>query len=283
MRVNKLGAKYRLQWYGKNFATKFEFIGHQTTFAWLVLLSVPFALMHYRHHILRLITSMSWGRGWSFTNGGAIGILIFLGVSIGISVGIDGFTALDTFGMGPLTGFISSYAVTREFAPIIAAIGFAAQVGCRMTAEIGSMRISEEIDALEAQAIEPLPFVVTTRILAGLCVVVPVYLLTLILGYLSCSLLVVFIHKQSSGTYDHYFTEFLSGSDILLSVVKVVVFVSVSIGIHCYMGFYAYGGPEGVGRASGKAVRASLVMIIVLDMIMTLLFWGTNSGIRISG
>lgn len=94
---------------------------------------------------------------------------------------------------------------------------------------------------------------------------------------------VVALGHQGSGTYLHYFHEFLTARDILLSVVKVVVFAVLITCIHCYYGYTTEGGPEGVGRSAGRAIRASVVSIAVSDMLMTLLFWGTSSGIKVSG
>src|SRR5690606_40806083 len=91
------------------------------------------------------------------------------------SVGIVAYSGLRLLSMGPLSGLISAFGITRELAPIAAGVGFAAQAGCRMTAEIGSMRISEEIDALESLGIRSVPFVVTTRVIAGIVAVAPAF------------------------------------------------------------------------------------------------------------
>lgn len=261
----------------------FDRLGHQITFFALVLGSIPRTVVHYRRQTGALLVDMIWGNGSLIVGGGTIGVLVFLGAAVGGSVGIEGYSALNMVGMGPLTGFISAYANTREMAPMIAAIGFAAQAGTRMTAEIGAMRISEEIDALEAQAIRSIPFVVTTRVIAGMITIVPLYLLTLVLSYLSCALVVNVVHGQSSGTYYHYFNSFIQPSDVVFSVIKAAIFVTLIIAIHGYQGYYATGGPEGVGLASGRAIRASLITVVLADMVLTLLFWGNNSGVQISG
>ncbi|MBP0656349.1 ABC transporter permease, partial [Mycobacterium tuberculosis] len=99
---------------------------------------------------MRAITNMTWGRGSIVVGGGTVPMMVVLGLVMGASVGVESFATLDMLGMGPVTGIVSAYATTRELAPIAAAVGFAAQAGCRITAEIGSMRISEEIDALES-------------------------------------------------------------------------------------------------------------------------------------
>ena len=258
-------------------------LGHQVSFLAQVLGAIPHTLKHYRHQTGVLLVDVMWGNGSLIVGGGTIGVLIFMGAAVGGSVGIEGYSALDMVGMGPLTGFVSAYANTREMAPMIAGIGFAAQAGCRMTAEIGAMRISEEIDALEALGIRSIPFVVTTRVIAGMLTIIPLYVVTLALSYVSCALVVNVMHGQSSGTYYHYFDSFIQPSDIVFSVLKAVIFVTLIIAIHGYQGYYAVGGPEGVGRASGRAIRASIVTVVAADMVLTLLFWGNSPGIRISG
>jgi phospholipid/cholesterol/gamma-HCH transport system permease protein len=279
-----LGPAARAAWsiVGKS-GSLFDGLGHQITFFAQVLGAVPRTLTHYRRQTGALLVDMIWGNGSLIVGGGTIGVLVFLGAAVGGSVGIEGYSALDMVGMGPLTGFVSAYANTREMAPMIAAIGFAVQAGTRMTAEIGAMRISEEIDALEAQAIQSIPFVVTTRVVAGMITIIPLYLLTLLLSYLSCALVVNVLHGQSSGTYYHYFDSFIHPSDVAFSMLKAAIFVTLIIAIHGYQGYYASGGPEGVGRASGRAIRASLITVVMADMVLTLLFWGNNSGVQISG
>lgn len=270
-------------WVAEQGDSIFQRLGHQLSFIAEVLGSIPYTLKHYRKQTGVLLVDVMWGNGSLIVGGGTIGVLIFMGAAVGGSVGIEGYSALDMVGMGPLTGFVSAYANTREMAPMIAGIGFAAQAGCRMTAEIGAMRISEEIDALEALGIRSVPFVVTTRVIAGMLTIVPLYVVTLALSYVSCALVVNVLHGQSSGTYYHYFNSFIQPSDVVFSVLKAVIFVTLIIAIHGYQGYYAAGGPEGVGRASGRAIRASIVTVVAADMVLTLLFWGNSPGIRISG
>lgn len=261
----------------------FERLGHQASFVVLALAAIPRTLTRYRRHIGVVLVDMIWGNGSFIVGGGTVGVLVFMGAAIGASVGIEGYAALDMVGMGPLTGFISAYANTREMAPMIAAIGFGAQAGTRMTAEIGAMRVSEEIDALEVQGIQSIPFVVTPRVIASVITIVPLYLMALVLSYLCCALVVNVVHHQSTGTYSHYFDAFIQPSDVLLSVLKAAIFVLLIVAIHCYEGYYAGGGPEGVGQASGRAIRASLISVVIADMVLTLVFWGNNPGLRLSG
>nr|WP_210743690.1 ABC transporter permease [Nocardia cerradoensis] len=260
-----------------------EGLGFVLAFIWQVLSSIPLTLRRYRDETLRIISDMTWGRGSVIVGGGTVPMMIVLGLVMGASVAVESFTMLNILGMGPVSGIVSAYATTRELAPIVAAIGFAAQAGCRMTAEIGSMRISEEIDAIEALGLRSVPFVVTTRVIAGAISIVPTFLIGLILSYLACRGLITLVHGQSAGVYDHYFFQFVSGFDVIAAVLKVAIFATVVILIHSYYGFFATGGPEGVGIASGRAVRASSVAIVAIDMVLTLTLWGFNASIDFTG
>jgi phospholipid/cholesterol/gamma-HCH transport system permease protein len=196
---------------------------------------------------------------------------------------VQAFATLDMLGMGPMTGTVSALANIREFAPILTAAGFAVQAGCRMTAEIGAMRINEEIDAIESLGLRSISFVVSTRVLAGLIAVIPTFLIAIVVSFFACSTIVTVVQGESQGAYEHYFRQFLSGTDVLWATLKVVVFLVVVILIHCYQGFFAAGGPEGVGVASGRAVRASMVAIVVLDMLLTAAIWGFDSNVVFRG
>jgi phospholipid/cholesterol/gamma-HCH transport system permease protein len=215
--------------------------------------------------------------------GGTAGVIIVLGAAAGAIVGIEGYNALHLLGLEPATGMIASTATTRELAPIMASLAFAAQAGCRFTAQLGAMRISEEIDAMEALAIRPIPYLVTTRLMASVVAVVPLYLLCLALNYLAVKVVIGLSGGVSSGTYEHYFRLVLSATDIGYSLVKAVVFVIITSTIQCYYGFFASGGPQGVGTAAGRAMRASISAMIVVNLLLTVAFWGIGSGARLGG
>ncbi|MCU1646255.1 MAG: transporter permease [Nocardia sp.] len=278
-----LGWLYRVLRNRGRLLAPLETAGFALGFVWQVLSAIPLTLRRYRSETMRTITDMTWGRGSIIVGGGTVPMMIVLGMVMGASVGVESFATLDMLGMGPVTGIVSAFANTRELAPIAAAIGFAAQAGCRMTAEIGAMRISEEIDALESLGLRSIPFVVTTRVIGGAIAMVPTFLIALILSYLSCTAVIVLIHGQSSGVYDHYFYQFISGWDVTAAVIKVLIFTVGVILIHCYQGFFATGGPEGVGIASGRAVRASFVAIIAMDMLLSIVLWGFNAPITFTG
>ena len=162
-------------------------------------------------------------------------------------------------------------------------IALAATVGCGFTAQLGAMRISEEVDALEVMAIPSLPFLVTTRIIGGLIAIIPLYVVGLLSSYYATRLTVTQFFGQSEGTFDHYFNQFLPPGDVLWSFGKVLVFAVTVILIHCYHGYNASGGPAGVGVAVGRAVRTSIVAINVLDLFLSMAIWGTTTTVRLAG
>ncbi|MBH0779719.1 ABC transporter permease [Nocardia bovistercoris] len=258
-------------------------LGHMMTFFVRTAVSIPIALRHYSRESLRILSDVTWGNGSLIVGGGTAGVMIILGAAAGGIVGIEGFDALKLLGMEPATGMIAATAATRELAPIMASIAFAAQAGCRFTAQLGAMRISEEIDALYAIAIRPIPYLVSTRLLASVVAVIPLFLAGLAADYIAVEVFVGVIGGQSFGTYEHYFALVLSGTDILYSLCKAIIFVIVTTTIQCYYGYYARGGPQGVGVAAGRAMRASITVMISVNLLMTLALWGFDAGSRISG
>ncbi|GAB2666107.1 ABC transporter permease [Nocardia goodfellowii] len=258
-------------------------LGHMAITFFKAVGAMPYALQHYRKEFLRLTADVGWGNGSLVVGGGTVGIVIALCGFAGITVGMESYSALNLLTMSPLTGAISGFAITRELAPIIATLAFAIQAGCRFTAQLGAMRISEEVDALESLAIRPLPYLISTRMIASTLTLIPLYSVGLAVAYLATKLSVLFLGGTTSGTYDHYFFQFLVGPDVFWSLLKVVVFVMLSTFIQCYYGFTATGGPEGVGVAAGRALKSVIVVVVFADLFMTLAIWGIDPGFRISG
>ena len=257
--------------------------GHQLSFYARAFAWVFRAARRYRTEILRLLAEVSLGTGGLAVIGGSVAIVGFMTVFTGTEVGLQGYTALNQIGTAAFTGFISSYFNTRELAPVVSALALSATVGCGFTAQLGAMRISDEIDALEVMAVPSLPFLVTTRLIAGMLAVIPLYIIGLLASYFATRLMVTIFFEQSTGTYDHYFNHFLPPYDILWSFGKVIVFATLVMLIHCYYGFHASGGPAGVGVAVGRAVRTSIVVINIADLLLGMAIWGATTSVRIAG
>lgn len=258
-------------------------LGAMALLSWRALLGIPVALRRYRGEIGRVLAEVTLGSGVFVVGGGVVGVVLLLSTLTGTEVGLEGYNGLDVIGLAPLTGFISGYANTRELAPIVASLGFAARIGCGFTSRIGAMRINEEIDALDSMAIRPVPYLISTRLVASLVVMLPLFLIGLVGTYLATDFMVTTFFGQSAGTYDHYFSTFVAPVDVVYAAVKVVVLTLAITLIHCYHGFTASGGPEGVGRATGMAIRTSIVTLTVLDILLTLALWGPDQQVQISG
>lgn len=266
----------------KKSANQLDFFGGMVIFALSAAAAMPMAIRNYGPEVRRQIASLALGTGFLVTLTGTLGLIVIESLFVGIEVGVQGFQGLEVLGIAPLTGFVSALGNTREIAPLIAAVAIASQIGCRFTAQIGAQRISEEIDALEVMGIPSVPYMISTRMVAAFSVTLPLYLLGLLGSYWGTRTTVGLFYGQSLGTYDHYFHLFLQPIDIFYSVLKVMCFAVFIVVIHTYYGYTASGGPEGVGVATARAVRATIVSIAVSDIALTMVFWGI-SGVRISG
>jgi len=257
--------------------------GDQLLFYVKALAWTPRAVRRYRREILNTLAEVTFGVGGLSVIAGTVGVIAFMAFFAGTEVGIQGYASLSQIGVAKFTAFISAYFNTREVAPLVSSIALAATVGCGYTARLGAMRISEEIDALEVMGVPSVPFLVTTRMIAGFIAVIPLYIVALSASYLSPRLITTLIYHQSTGTYDHYFIQFLPPIDMLWSFAKLIVLAVAIILIHCYYGYTASGGPAGVGVAVGRAIRSSIVTVVVADFFLSFAIWGSTTTVRITG
>ena len=262
---------------------KVETWGDQFVFYTTALARTPRAIKDFKGEVFKILAEVVFGVGGITLIAGTVGVIAFMSFFAGTEVGIQGYASLSQIGVAKFTAFISAYFNTREVAPLVASIALAATVGCGYTARLGAMRISEEIDALEVMAVPSIPFLVTTRMVAGFIAVIPLYTVALLASYLSPRLITTLIYGESVGTYDHYFIQFLPPIDVLWSFGKLMVLAVAIILIHCYYGFSASGGPAGVGMAVGRAIRTSIVTVVVADFFLSYAIWGSTTTVRITG
>jgi phospholipid/cholesterol/gamma-HCH transport system permease protein len=246
---------------------------------WFTIVGVrdmAWALTRYRKEILRLIAEVGMGSGAMAIIGGTAVIIGFVTLSAGSLVAIQGLASLGHVGLDTLLGFVSAFINVRLVAPIVTGIALAATVGAGATAELGAMRISEEIDALEVMGVKSTAYLVSSRMLAGLVVIIPLYSVGLILSFLSPQVVTTFLYGQTSGTYDHYFRTFLRPDDVFWSFVEIIIISAVVMLSHCYYGYNASGGPVGVGEAVGRSMRFSLVATPVVILLAEMALYGVN-------
>jgi phospholipid/cholesterol/gamma-HCH transport system permease protein len=258
-------------------------IGDHTLFYGRALAGVPFAVRHYRREVIRLVAEISMGAGTLAMIGGTLVIVGFLTLAAGGTLAVQGYSSLGNIGIEALTGFLAAFINVRIAAPIVAGIGLAATFGAGVTAQLGAMRINEEIDALESMAIRPVSYLVSTRIAAGMMAITPLYAVAVILSFLASQFTTVVLFGQSSGLYQHYFNTFLNPIDLLWSFLQAVLMATTILLIHTYYGYFASGGPAGVGVATGNAVRTSLIVVVSVTLLVSLSIYGTNGNFNLSG
>ncbi|MGH3678035.1 MAG: ABC transporter permease [Mycobacterium sp.] len=257
-------------------------IGRMAWFAVVSIGQIGWALSRYRKETLRLIAEIGMGTGAMAVVGGTVAIVAFVTLSGSSLVAIQGFASLGYIGIDVFTGFFAALINVRLAAPVVTGIALAATVGAGATAELGSMRISEEIDALEVMGIKSIAYLVSTRIMAGLVVIIPLYALAMLMSFISPQVVTTFLYGQTSGTYDHYFRTFLRPEDVFWSFVQVIIIAVIVMITHCYYGYNASGGPVGVGEAVGRSMRFSLVSVQVVVLFAALALYGVNPNFNLT-
>jgi phospholipid/cholesterol/gamma-HCH transport system permease protein len=233
--------------------------------------------------VLRSMSDIVAGPGFIAAGAGMVFVLAAMSASVGANIGLQAFRGLQTIGAQAFTGLVASFINVREVAPIIYAIALAAQVGAGFTAELGAMRISDEIDALEVMGVPSVTYLVCTRVIAMVLVFLPLYIIGLYISFLFAQLTVTRLLGMSPGLYSYYFHLFLPPIDVVFSIIKVLIFTVLITLIHCYFGYYATGGPVGVGVAVGKAIRVTIVVIVMTNLLLSFLFWGHGATVSITG
>jgi phospholipid/cholesterol/gamma-HCH transport system permease protein len=258
-------------------------VGTQIEFHVRTLSSVRDLLIHYRVELVRQVAQMSLGAGALAMIGGTLAIVAFLTLSTGAIVAAQGYNQFSQVGVEALTGFASAYFNVRIVAPLTAEFALAATIGAGATAQMGAMRINEEIDALEVIGIRSIAYLASARVSAGLIVVIPFYCVSILAAFFATRFGTTYVYGQSSGVYDHYFHTFLNRIDLIWSFVEVTVAGVVIMLIHTYYGFTASGGPAGVGEAVGRATRASLLAAVLVTVAITFAVYGESGNFNLAG
>jgi phospholipid/cholesterol/gamma-HCH transport system permease protein len=260
----------------------FDSVGQVAWFVVVAVGQIGHAMRYYRKETLRLIAEIGMGTGAMAVIGGTSAIVGFVSLSGSSLVAIQGFASLGNIGVEAFTGFFAAMINVRSAAPLVSGVALAAVVGAGATAELGAMRIAEEIDALEVMGIKSISYLVSTRIMAGFVVIIPLYAMAMILSFVSGQVTTTLFYGQSTGTYDHYFRTFLRPEDVMWSFVDAIIISVIVMLNHCYYGYYASGGPVGVGEAVGKAMRASLVAVAMVVLLVALALYGVNPNFNLT-
>jgi phospholipid/cholesterol/gamma-HCH transport system permease protein len=185
-------------------------------------------------------------------------------------------------GAESLAGVFNALCDTREITPLFFGFAIGAKVGCGLVAELGTMRVNEEVDALETMGIPSVPFLVSTRMLASLLVLPCMYVLALAVSYTASYIVQKYqIGLISDYTYFSYFWRYTNLLDLFYSMIKAVVFALLVISVGVYYGYHVTGGAVGIGKAVAKTMAVSLLLTTVVNAVLTNLFWGHTPNLPI--
>jgi phospholipid/cholesterol/gamma-HCH transport system permease protein len=207
--------------------------------------------------------------------------LVFI---LGLQCGIEGAYFTRSVGAPAYAGNFAAWCDLREVIPYAFGYMMSAKVGTGIVAELGAMRISDEIDALEVMGIQPVTFLAATRLLAAWMVLPFMYLAAIGVGFLASYIAVVEqIGDTSKGGYLLIFWMFQNPPDLVFSVIKGMFMATAIVLVGCYYGYTAGGGPVGVGTATAKSMVLNIVLVHIIGMMGTLVFWGANPRAPIGG
>jgi phospholipid/cholesterol/gamma-HCH transport system permease protein len=201
----------------------------------------------------------------------------------GSECSVEAFYSLHQLGGAEsLAGVFNALCDTREITPLFFGFAIGAKVGCGLVAELGTMRVNEEVDALETMGVPPIPFLVSTRVLAALMVLPLMYVLALAVSYLGSYIVQKYqIALISDGVYSAYFWRYTNLTDLVYSLIKAVIFALLVISVGVYYGYNVTGGAVGIGRAVAKTMAVSLLLTTVVNAVLTNIFWGHTPNLPI--
>ncbi|MEK6531855.1 MAG: ABC transporter permease [Deltaproteobacteria bacterium] len=196
-------------------------------------------------------------------------VIILTGTFTGMVLALQSFNALKRFGAESLVGPTVALSMARELGPVLAALMVTGRAGSAMATELGTMRVTEQIDALFTMAINPIKHLVVPRIIAGVCMFPVLTIITEFVGVAGGYLVGVRLLGINPGIYIGRTIDFVQVEDIFTGLSKSVVFGLISTLVACYYGFYTKGGAEGVGRAATSSVVTGSILILISDYLMS--------------
>lgn len=258
-------------------------IGEHGVFYGKVVASVPRTIKRYRVEILRLIAELGTGTGALALIGGSMLIVASITFFAGAVAAAQGFESSNNLGVGSLSPMLAAFFTARLSTPLLAGVALAVTLGAATTSQLGAMRISEEIDALEVMAVPSLSYLATTRLIAGMVVITPLYVFASLAGFFADYLLLVLYYDTGAGNFRHYFFLYLHPLDIVFAFIQVAAMTFVVMLIHTFYGYTAKGGPAGVGEAVGRSVRASLSGVMIVNLLIAMAIYANFNTYHLAG
>jgi phospholipid/cholesterol/gamma-HCH transport system permease protein len=208
-------------------------------------------------------------RQMEFVGVKSINVVILTGLFTGAVFALQSYYGFAMFGAESLVGSTVALALTRELAPVLTSLMVTGRAGSAMAAEIGTMRVTEQIDALTAMAVNPIQYLVAPRMLAGIIMLPLLTVLTNYIGILGSYVVGVKMLDISEGIFVQNIYTYLAMTDITMGLIKAAVFGLILSVVGCYQGYVTAGGAEGVGRATTRAVVLACILILATDYFLT--------------
>ena len=244
-----------------------ETIGEIATFAGRLAVALP-RCRAYGGEILRQAAIIATG---------ATLVICAIAFLAGGSCGLESSALARSFGTAPIAAGFSAWCTLREVVPFVFGYVLAAKVGCGMVAELGAMRVDEEIDALEAMGVRTLAYLAGTRLLACAIVLPAAYVLAIVSSYVAAALISLGrFGDVSAGTWEQFFLLFQDPGDLLFSLTKGLAISAWVVVVSLCFGYGVRGGPVDVGHATARSMAVNIVGVTFLSTVGTLLFWGAN-------
>ncbi len=196
-------------------------------------------------------------------------VVLITAVFTGMVLALQSYTGFKRFGAESLVGSVVALSMTRELGPVLCALIVTGRAGAAMAAELGTMRVTEQIDALETLATNPVKYLIVPRFLSGLIMLPALVIVTDIVGIMGGYFVTVTMFGTSSTSYMNATWDILKAQDIYNGLIKAAFFGAAFALISCYRGFYAKGGAEGVGKATIGAVVLSSMTILISDYFLS--------------
>lgn len=239
----------------KPFLGAFETLGNH-----LILLGQAFAWLFRRPFRLRLFLEQM-----DFVGVGSLGIVLLVAFFSGAVTALEGINALKIFNQERWVGATVGVSLAQEFAPVFTGLMITARAGSGMTTELGSMRITEQIDSLTTFAVNPIQYLVTPRIVATILVMPVMTMAFNIVGLMGAYVVAILLNRLDFGLVSELFRNLVDPQDYVIGITKSIVFGLALALCACYQGFYVRGGAKEVGLATTRSVVAGSVSILVLD------------------
>ena len=210
-------------------------------------------------------------------------VIVWITFLTGATCGVTGSAISRAIGAGIAGPIFSAFCTTREVVPFIFGFIVAAKIGGGIVAQLGAMRVSEEVDAMDVMGVPSITYLISTRMLAAMLMLPVAYLVGMAAAHGGAWLAsLVRGAEVSQGTWEFAFYPAIDPADLLYSLIKGVVLSGAVVATALYYGYRVTGGPVEVGEATARSMAVNLMVVTILNMLMTFIFWGFNPNLPVA-